>query len=532
VGKVGIFVPFEAEDAMMALLLTISCTDGTDTAGGDETDADTDADTDTDTDADSDTDSDTDTDTDPGADSDKDGYTADLDCDDADPAVHPDAKETCGNGQDDNCDGASNGCDWSGLVELDGIDLFDEDVEELAGREVAVCDLNGDDQLDVFLGAPFASAPFGSAGAVYGFFGPIVADTNTALADVILAGGVQGAWTAWALECSGDNDGDGLADLVVGAPGESARAGDVYLVPGGTTGAVEIADAALGHFSGEEDDDSLGTDVVTLDSNGDGLMDFAAAGGGNSYLWLGPASGVDTADVASARIYPGHGWSLWPVVGSAGDVDGDGDDELLQQATGPGGYTLEMFEGPLSGGMTSSDADATIADSGSYFGSMSAGIAHADLNADGLDDLIASNAGHDWYKGVSYVFFGDIDGDATTAVADAKIYGTTEGQWSGWAIAAPGDVDGDGNQDLALSAPIDSLGGKNNGAVFLFYGPFAGNMDVDADAQAEWYGGDYRGHAGWDLAAGDVTADRAVDLVVGVPLFEGGKAVVVSTWDL
>jgi hypothetical protein len=524
---------------MVALFLALACTEGSDSAGGDEADSDTDTDADSDTDSDADSDTDTDTDTDPGADGDEDGYTADVDCDDADPAVHPDAKETCGNGQDDNCDGASNGCDWSGLIELDGIELFDEEVEEWAGREVAVCDLDGDDQLDVFLAAAGASAPFGSAGAVYGFFGPIVADTNTGLADVILAGGVNGAWTGWALECSGDNDGDGLDDLVVGAPGESARPGDVYLVPGGTTGPIEIADAAVGHFSGEEDDDYLGYDVVTLDNNGDGLMDFAAAGGGNTYLWVGPSSGVDTADVASARIYPDGAASLYPVVGSAGDVDGDGDDELLVQGPGivtkksAGAHALYVFEGPLGGGILSSDADAVIDDGSAYgFGEASTGIAHADLDGDGLDDLIASNMKHDWNTGVTYVFFGDIDDDTSTTVADAKIYGTVEGQAAGWAIAPPGDVDGDGNEDLALTAAQDSLGGKRNGAVFLFYGPFAGNMDVDADAQVEWYGGDYGGNAGWDLAAGDVSGDGAVDLVAGVPWADGGKAFVVSAWDL
>ena len=529
---------------MVALFLALACTGGSDSVGGDETDADTDADADSDTDSDADSDTDSDTDTDPGTDGDKDGYTADVDCDDADPAIHPDAKETCGNDVDDNCDGASNGCDWSGMEGLDGIELFDNEKIAYAARAVALCDLNGDGQLDVILGAAGAAAPFGSAGAVYAFFGPIEADTSTKIADLTLAGGVNGAWTGWDLECSGDTNGDGLDDLVVGAPGETARAGDVYLVPGGTTGSIEIADAAMGHWSGEYDHDYLGWDAVTLDSNGDGLMDFAAATAGatsgevtqygSAYLWLGPASGADTADAASVRIYGEYGSPIYYSVGSAGDVDGDGDDELLVQAPSPktGAYTLEMFEGPLSGGMTRSDADATIADTEQGLGASGSGIAHADLNGDGLDDLIASSTTHDAYSGVSYVFFGDIDGDTTTTVADAKIYGTVEGQVFGWSIAAPGDVDGDGSQDLAIGAPNDSLGGKYNGAVFLFYGPFAGTMDVDADAQVEWYGGDYRGGAGWDLAAGDVTADGVADLVVGVPWADGGKAVILSSWNL
>ena len=81
----------------MELLLLLACSkNGDDSAG--EADADTDADSDSDTDTDSDTDSDTDL----GPDADKDGYDAAVDCDDTDAAINPGAKETCGNGADDN----------------------------------------------------------------------------------------------------------------------------------------------------------------------------------------------------------------------------------------------------------------------------------------------------------------------------------------------------------------------------------------------------------------------------------------------
>src|SRR4029453_7709789 len=122
---------------MLELLLLLACSkNGDDSAG--EADADTEAD------ADSDTDRDTDADTDPGADADKDGYTADVDCDDADPAVHPDATETCGNDKDDNCNGMSDGCDWSGANALGGISLSADALNTQAAHEVAVCDVNGD----------------------------------------------------------------------------------------------------------------------------------------------------------------------------------------------------------------------------------------------------------------------------------------------------------------------------------------------------------------------------------------------------
>jgi hypothetical protein len=528
---------------MVGLLLFLACAkDGDDTAGTNEADADADTDADTDTDSDSDTDSDTDTDI--GPDADKDGYTDDVDCDDDDAAVHPGAAETCGNGIDDNCNGTPDGCDWSGEHELEGIEIYDMEPYAAAATEIAVCDLNGDEQLDVILGASLAALPFDDSGAVYAFFGPITADDHTEATSWTLAGGVTDALTGWSIDC-GDADGDGMADVVVGAPGHVPSAGVVYLVPGGGIGSVPILDEAVGHWTGEYDHDQLGGDAVMLDSNGDGLADFAVANGGATsgevtqsgatYLWLGPSTGSASADDASARLYGEGAESLYGSIGSAGDIDGDGDDELLVQgpgSLGPSTSALFLFEGPLSGGMTRSDADAMIDDpTGQGFGAVSAGIAHADLNGDGLSDLIASNTSDDWSTGVVYVFRGDIHGDTNVAVADAKIYGTVEEQNIGCAIVGT-DIDGDGSGDLALSGCTDSLGGTYAGAVFLMYGPFAGTLDVDADRQAELYGDTPGGSAGYDLAAGDVTGDTVLDLLVGVPGDVGGKAIIVPSWNL
>jgi hypothetical protein len=74
-----------------------------DTDADSDTDADTDADSDTD--ADTDADSDTDADTDPVQDADGDGFPEDVDCDDADPEVHPGAREVRNDGVDQDCDG-------------------------------------------------------------------------------------------------------------------------------------------------------------------------------------------------------------------------------------------------------------------------------------------------------------------------------------------------------------------------------------------------------------------------------------------
>jgi hypothetical protein len=526
---------------MVGILWTLACAgDKGDTAGGVEADADTDADSDTDTDSDTDSDSDTDT---PGPDADEDGYGAAVDCDDTDAAVNPGAAETCGNGVDDNCNGTPDGCDWSGVTEIEGTELYDMEPGATAAREIAVCDLNADDQLDVLLGAPAAALPFTDSGAVYAFFGPITADDHTEATNWTLAGGINGARTGVSVEC-GDVDADGLDDVVVGAPGSGPTAGSVYLVPGGGVGSVPILDEVIGHWTGEYETDGLGADTAVLDLNGDGVTDFASVtqsgtpkavtAAGAAYVWLGPTSGIASASVASARVYGEGADSVLGVVSTAGDLDGDGADELLVGGhDGPGFafHSLLVFEGPMTGDTASGDADYRIGND-PFFGTASGGIAHADLDGDGFQDVVASNPTYDGNIGVSYVFYGDIVADTSASDADASIHGTAFGQMVGCAVVGPGDIDGDGNGELAVGACGDSTERVNAGAVFLFYGPFAGTLDVDAGARGGWRGDVAGGAAGTELAAGEVTGDRVLDLLVGVPGDVGGKAILVPSWNL
>ena len=527
---------------MLELLLLFACSrNGDDSAG--EADADTDADADSDTDADADTDSDSDADTDPGADADKDGYTADVDCDDTDPAINPAATETCGNGADDNCNGTSDGCDWSGDNALDGNELHEDPLNGQAAHEVAVCDVNGDGQLDVLMGAPGATLDKFASGGVYVFFGPVTADHATTEADWTLEGTTSLAWVGWALECDGDVDGDGIDDVVAGAP-DAPSPGALYLVPGGGTGSVPIADAAIGQWIGEYDSDQIGADAAMLDWDGDGATDFAASTwygttgkvneDGAAYVWLGPASGTGTAADSSAQIYADVGLGLWAAVASAGDLDGDGDEELVVTgATELLSYTgtLYLFEGPLSGAVAQSDADVRIVDKAALgFGAVSPGIVHTDLDGDGHEDLIASDPAATQSTGTVYVFSGDIATDTDTSSAVATISGTIIYQATGTAIATPGDIDADGNADLAIGAAGDDSDAHNGGLVALFYGPFAGASDL-TDAQATWSSSDSMALAGTDLGWGDVTGDGVTDIVVGVPQSGGGKAVILSAWN-
>jgi len=312
-------------------------------------------------------------------------------------------------------------------------------------------------------------------------------------------------------------------------------------------GSRPILDEATGQWTSEFEFDGLGADVAMLDNDGDGRTDFASSiqngtpgeitEDSATYLWFGPASGTGTAALADTRIYGEDSvGGLVGVTASAGDLDGDGDEELLvggRRLKGPdANYGLFVFEGPAMGTIVQGDADAMISDGldWSGFGMTYRGIAHTDLDGDGRDDVIASDADFDTEKGVAYVFHGD--SVMTGALPDAAIYGTVTNGRFGCSVAEIGDIDGDALGDLAIGACTDSGGASYAGSVFLMYGPFTGSMNVSVDRQAELYGDTAGGNAGWALAAGDVTGDAIVDLIVGVPGDVGGKAIIVPSWNL
>ena len=135
-----------------------------------------------------------------GTDVDGDGYGATVDCDDNDVEVHPGATETCGNGRDDNCNGTSDGCDWSGENVLEGTELTTTNDYSQLGTALSVCDANGDGVDDVIVSAP---GNVDDAGVVYVFYGPIDDDRDAKDADYALMGAGPSLYTGFTVDCRG-----------------------------------------------------------------------------------------------------------------------------------------------------------------------------------------------------------------------------------------------------------------------------------------------------------------------------------------
>jgi hypothetical protein len=449
-------------------------------------------------------------------DADNDGYDASVDCNDADSTVHPGTKETCGNGQDDNCNGSPDGCSWSGEGTLEGAELSGSAPEQLFGSALALCDANGDGQQDLAIAALGTSA---YAGTIHLLYGPLGDDTAPTPSWTITGSHPEGSM-GFSLDCRGDMDGDGAAELLIGEPDESgATAGTMYVVPAGETGVTSIADAFSSAWTGAYPGDRLGYGVAALDADGDGTDETAVTSTGGPYeateygvtYIVGSSPGVQPAYEAAAYVYGKGSQRLLGKAGNAGDMDGDGIEELAVTAD-VAGYPWDvvlLYQEPWTGALAPYDADVAIEGNASFV-ARATSLTHADVNGDGHDDFLIGNANDRGDAGTVAVFHGVVRDERTTDDADVLLIGR-KGSQAGTAIASPGDLDGDGRAELLIGAPRD-------GGVYLHHGGEHGRYELDEAAQASWWMAEDTTDAGAALAVGDLTGDSFAEFAIGAPL--------------
>ena len=161
-----------------------------------------------------------------------------------------------------------------------------------AGAAVAVGDLNADGLGDVVVGAYRVDEGGTQSGAVYVFYGPVAAGGSLTAADLTLLGSVDQEHVGIAVAVVGDHDGDGAADLLIGADRAGEDRGGGVLLAGPLSGTTLLTDAralVLGPTAG----DRLGASVTGAgDTDGDGTPDLLLLaplhqGGGGAFLILG-----------------------------------------------------------------------------------------------------------------------------------------------------------------------------------------------------------------------------------------------------
>ncbi len=229
--------------------------------------------------------------------------------------------------------------------------------------------------------------------------------------------------------------------------------------------------------AGENPDDTFGSAIVTDgDVNGDGYADVLVGAlsygsfRGKAYLFLGSPSDpalTPAWTMEGESVDDAFGWT----VAMAGDVNGDGYDDILVAASqydgpGVGRGKIYLYLGSAAGPSTTPDWTATGENLYDDFGrAMAAGT---DVNGDGYSDLFvgACNYPGTVGRGKAYLYLGSPSGFATTP--DWTATGENDGDYFAGTAAAVGDSNGDGYSDVIVA---HRMGGPDyNGRAFLYNG--------------------------------------------------------------
>jgi len=385
-------------------------------------------------------------------------------------------------------------------------------------------DFNGDGHADVIVGAVGNDAGGTNAGRAYLYFGGPGADTA---ADLILTGAAGEAFGAQA-GTGGDFNGDGRTDVIVGAPFSNAggdSAGRAYVYFGGP-GADATADMTLtGTTAGEY----LGLSVgIAGDFNGDGYADVivgAPFGTGNSvspgkaFIYFGGPGADNNPDLTLTGSSVGNQFGF--AVGTAGDVNGDGYADVIVGAVGDlgagtdPGWAYIFYGGP--GADAIPDLILTGEAAGDDFG-ISVGTA-GDVNGDGYADVIVGamlNSAGSIEAGRAYVYYG---GPAADAIPDLIFTGAAQGDRLGHSAETAGDINGDGYSDVIVGSYHNDTAGTDAGQATVYYG----GPGADATPDLILNGAAARDVFGFSVGtAGDFDGDGTPDLIIGAQFSDAG----------
>ncbi|MFA7275231.1 MAG: type I secretion C-terminal target domain-containing protein [Pseudobdellovibrionaceae bacterium] len=376
-------------------------------------------------------------------------------------------------------------------ITIDGVNAGD-----LAGATVGtVSNLNGDGIAEILVGAPaMENGVATDAGAAFVLWG-VPAGGSIDLNDpfsgdgkgYVIKGEAAGDNAGITLTSIGDLNGDGKAEILVGATGNDAAntdAGAAYVVWGKSSNSiVNLTNVATGtggfRILGEGHNDNAGSALNSIaDLNGDGKAEILIGASGNedggadagaAYVVFGKANGtqIDLSNVASGtggyRILGQAGDEVGTALTSIGDVNGDGMADILVGAAGAG-KAYVVYGKSTTSEVLLSDVDAgiggfsiTAEDNGDLANMSVAG--GVDFNQDGIKDIVIgashnSEGGYD--AGAAYVVWGGGTGSVdlslvSQGIGGAKIVGDA-GSQTGSSVAILGDMNGDGRSDLLIGS--------------------------------------------------------------------------------
>ena len=354
----------------------------------------------------------------------------------------------------------------------------------------------------------------------------------------------------------GDFNNDGFSDVAIGTGVAYKNQVAVFL------GAENYNPAPGGYLTTDADflitlpatqNNWLGFSLAAGDFNGDNKDDLLigeihadphGASSGKVYVFYGRDSYQNQYDLSTLGVPNDQvGLVLGPSAGAklgfdlaAGDVNGDGIDDLILGAHGVNSQTGAVYVVHGSGNSINVDLAVSSADftiTGESTNSQTGySLATGDFNWDGVDDILIGAPMFQNNAGKSYVVYGRINqAGSISLLSDANIYiesplGTSFK--NGYSVAA-GDINGDGFDDLIIGLPywVNPIRlGDGHGAVFVINGwarnpeiePFVRNWD-SADVKLDGYLN--RKYLGTQVASGDINGDGFDDIIIEAP---GGSA--------